>query len=84
MPQGTVIKGKRRTIWEGVTTSQAAIFLGVSTRTLRRYRDRGLLHPWYLPSGHARYDTNELRRIRGQTVRPRPVKPGQTRTPATS
>lgn len=83
MPEAIVLRKNRRTVWEAVSTSQAAVFLGVSDRTLRRYRDRGLLHPFYLPSGHARYDVNELRRIRSETTRPEPVTPGQPRTPGT-
>jgi DNA-binding transcriptional MerR regulator len=44
-------------------TTQAAKTLGVSSRTLARYAEKGLLIPTViLPSGHYRWDLDDLRR----------------------
>ncbi|MGH3917378.1 MAG: helix-turn-helix domain-containing protein [Pseudonocardiaceae bacterium] len=46
-----------------LTTTQAAEVLGVSGRTLARYVERGWLQPTVvLPSGHFRWDVQEIRR----------------------
>lgn len=46
-----------------LTTTQAAEVLGVSGRTLARYVERGWLQPTVvLPSGHFRWDMQELHR----------------------
>ncbi|MGD9531063.1 helix-turn-helix domain-containing protein [Pseudonocardia sp.] len=45
-----------------LTTAQAAEHLGVDRRTLARYARQGLLRPKLtLPSGHHRWDLDELR-----------------------
>ena len=45
-----------------VTTAEAARELGVSRRTLLRYVERGYLTPTVvLPSGHLRWDLDDLR-----------------------
>lgn len=46
-----------------VSTGEAARELGVSRTTLTRYVARGWLRPAHeLPSGHLRWDLNDLRR----------------------
>ncbi len=46
-----------------LTTAQAARWLGVSASTLARYADKGIVTPTLiLPSGHRRWDLDELRR----------------------
>jgi DNA-binding transcriptional MerR regulator len=46
-----------------LTTAQAARELGISPRTLARYAQRGILVPtMVLPSGHRRWDMDDLRR----------------------
>ena len=49
---------------ETVSPAVAARLLGVSTRTLRRYADAGRLAVIVLPSGHRRYRTEDLDRLR--------------------
>ena len=45
-----------------MTTAEAARELGVSRRTLLRYVERGYLTPAVvLPSGHLRWDLDDLR-----------------------
>jgi excisionase family DNA binding protein len=45
-----------------LTTAQAARMLGVSRRTLARYAERGQLVPTLvLPSGHYRWDLEDIR-----------------------
>jgi excisionase family DNA binding protein len=45
-----------------LTTAQAARMLGVSRRTLARYAERGQLVPTLvLPSGHYRWDLDDIR-----------------------
>jgi excisionase family DNA binding protein len=43
-----------------LSPAQAARFLGVSTRTLRRWEEDGRLHPARTRSGHRRYQLTEL------------------------
>ncbi|MGE3285417.1 MAG: helix-turn-helix domain-containing protein [Pseudonocardia sp.] len=46
-----------------LTTAQAAEHLGVDRRTLARYARQGVLRPKLtLPSGHHRWDLDDLRR----------------------
>jgi DNA-binding transcriptional MerR regulator len=46
-----------------LTTAQAANQLGISPRTLARYAERGILQPaLVLPSGHRRWNMDDLRR----------------------
>lgn len=46
-----------------LTTAQAARQLGISSRTLARYAQQGILEPTLvLPSGHRRWDLDDLRR----------------------
>lgn len=46
-----------------MTTAQAARQLGVHRRTLARYAERGLLVPTLvLPSGHLRWNLDDVRR----------------------
>jgi predicted site-specific integrase-resolvase len=46
-----------------LTTAQAARILGISRRTLSRYAMDGQLQPTLtLPSGHYRWDLNDIRR----------------------
>lgn len=46
-----------------LTTAQAAQHLGVHRRTLARYAERGQLTPTLvLPSGHLRWNLEDLRR----------------------
>lgn len=48
---------------ELITTAQAARQLGVSRRTLARYAERGTLVPTVvLPSGHLRWNLDDVRR----------------------
>lgn len=48
---------------ELLTTTQAAKEFGISGRTLARYVERGLLRPTVvLPSGHLRWDLDDVRR----------------------
>jgi excisionase family DNA binding protein len=48
---------------ELLTTAQAAQQLGVSRRTLARYAERGQLAPTLvLPSGHLRWNLEDVRR----------------------
>lgn len=48
---------------ELLTTTQAAKVLGVTGRTLARYVERGWLRPAVvLPSGHYRWDMQEIYR----------------------
>lgn len=46
-----------------LTTSEAARYLGVSTRTIARYIEAGLLPVFWLPSGHRRIARADLDRI---------------------
>ena len=46
-----------------LTTAQVARQLGISPRTLARYAERGILVPAVvLPSGHRRWDMDDVRR----------------------
>ncbi|GAA1273791.1 hypothetical protein GCM10009609_41090 [Pseudonocardia aurantiaca] len=48
---------------ELLTTAQAARSLGISTRTLVRYAERGYIKPeMTLPSGHRRWVSEDIRR----------------------
>jgi predicted site-specific integrase-resolvase len=48
---------------ELVTTAQAAKFLGINRTTLGRYARTGILKPTVvLPSGHLRWNLDDLRR----------------------
>jgi MerR family regulatory protein len=48
---------------ELLTTAQAARSLGISTRTLVRYAERGYIKPeMTLPSGHRRWVLEDIRR----------------------
>jgi DNA-binding transcriptional MerR regulator len=48
---------------ELLTTAQAARLLGISTRTLVRYAERGYVKPeMVLPSGHRRWILDDVRR----------------------
>ncbi|MGH3587093.1 MAG: MerR family DNA-binding transcriptional regulator [Pseudonocardia sp.] len=48
---------------ELLTTAQAARALGISTRTLVRYAERGYVKPeMVLPSGHRRWILEDVRR----------------------
>lgn len=56
-----------------VTTAEAARLLGVSRSTVQRYAKAGLLRPAHvLPSGHLRWDLDDLRR-QLREVRQRPA-----------
>lgn len=45
-----------------VTSSELARQLGLSDRTIQRYRQRGLLKPDVVsPGGHARWDVDKVR-----------------------
>ncbi|MGH3798084.1 MAG: MerR family transcriptional regulator [Pseudonocardiaceae bacterium] len=47
---------------ELVSTTEAAKTIGVRSRTLARYVERGLINPTVvLPSGHFRWDLEDLR-----------------------
>ena len=53
-----------------LTTTQAATLLGITSRTLARYVERGWLTPTLtLPSGHYRWDMDQVYR---QLDQPRP------------
>jgi DNA-binding transcriptional MerR regulator len=46
-----------------LTTAQAARALGISTRTLVRYAEKGYVQPaMVLPSGHRRWVVDDIRR----------------------
>ncbi|MGH3492317.1 MAG: MerR family DNA-binding transcriptional regulator [Sciscionella sp.] len=48
---------------ELLPTAVAAKALGISSRTLARYAERGLLRPAVvLPTGHYRWDLDDVRR----------------------
>jgi DNA-binding transcriptional MerR regulator len=48
---------------ELLTTAQAARLLGISTRTLVRYAEKGYVKPeMVLPSGHRRWILEDIRR----------------------
>jgi excisionase family DNA binding protein len=48
---------------ELLTTAQAARLLGISTRTLVRYAEKGYVKPeMVLPSGHRRWIFEDVRR----------------------
>lgn len=56
-----------------MTTAEAARVLGVSRSTVQRYVKAGLLRPAHvLPSGHLRWNLEDLRR-QLREVRERPV-----------
>jgi excisionase family DNA binding protein len=56
--------------WERVPVSEAAHFLGVSTRTISRMvKDEILKDVTYTPGGHRRFGTSELRRLRRKQKR---------------
>lgn len=45
-----------------VTSSELGRLLGLSGRTIQRYRQRGLLKPEVVsPGGHARWDVDKVR-----------------------
>jgi len=50
-----------------LTTAEAAEYLGVSARTLRRYIAMGLLSPGRLPGGHYRVSKESLTDLFGRT-----------------
>lgn len=49
---------------KAVGISDAARRLGVHHNTLRKWVDRGIIPAIRLPSGHRRFDPNELERFR--------------------
>ena len=55
-----------------VTTAELARALGLSTRTIQRYRQGGLLQPEVVSAGgHARWDVDKVRhRLRSLAERP--------------
>lgn len=68
---------ERRVVWERIGTQDAAWLLGVSTRTIRRYIVKRILHPKRLPSGHWRFSAQEIRELREGEP---PANRGQPRT----
>lgn len=50
---------------EGISTSQAAKELAVTTQTIRNYIDRGLIRAWTLPTGYRRVNADDINRIKG-------------------
>jgi excisionase family DNA binding protein len=54
-----------------LTAKEAAQYLRVSLRTLRRLEKRGQLVPWRTPGGHRRYRLGTLRRFMEQKARSR-------------
>jgi DNA-binding transcriptional MerR regulator len=42
---------------------RAALLLGVSIRTLRRWEEKGLIVPFRIPSGQRRYQVEDLWRL---------------------
>jgi excisionase family DNA binding protein len=44
----------------GLTTSQAAAYLGVSAHSIRRWSDTGHLHSYRTPGGQRRFDREQL------------------------
>ncbi len=54
---------------QALTTTQAAAFLGVSERTLRRYLTLGLLSYGRLPGGHYRLREETLQEFLGANLR---------------
>ena len=52
-----------------LTPAEAMAALGISRSTLNRYVDAGVLEPRRLPSGHRRFDSQDVEAIlaRGET-----------------
>ena len=53
-----------------LASTDAARYVGVSTRTLLRYEESGRLAAERLPSGHRRYRRSELDKLRRPTAAP--------------
>lgn len=54
-----------------LSPAETARALGVSTRTLKRYRAAGRIIPHhYTPSGHARFTPEDVKRLRDQQDKP--------------
>jgi excisionase family DNA binding protein len=51
-----------------IRNAEAARILGVSTRTLRRYAEAGVLRCRTLPSGQRRFDRRDVEALREQTM----------------
>jgi len=47
-----------------VTPKEAAALLGISTRSLVRYKEQGLIRYIVLPGGHYRYSLEDILKIR--------------------
>ena len=50
------------------TSTEAARYVGVSTRTLLRYEQAGRLNVERLPTGHRRYARSELDKLRTRST----------------
>jgi hypothetical protein len=61
-----------------LTPKQAAKNIGVSTRTLRRWKSRGVINPVPTPSGKIVYNPNDLKSVKNQKFNPLPPDPNQT------
>ena len=65
-----------------LTTSEAALVLGVHERTLRRYLAMGLLAHRRLPGGHYRIPVEALSAFWEANEKPSVVTPGRATSPA--
>jgi excisionase family DNA binding protein len=71
-----------RNLWNGIpwlTVREAALFLGVSIPTLRRWTDEGAVAAFRTPGGHRRYLIDALISFRNaqQEAEPQPAgRPG--------
>lgn len=53
-----------------LTSMQVARLLGVSTRTVGKWLERGLIAPtWRTLGGHARFTTEDVERYKAEAVR---------------
>jgi excisionase family DNA binding protein len=53
-----------------LTVRSTAEFLRVSSDTVRRWADKGVLQSYRLPSGHRRFDPNAVERFREELLKP--------------
>lgn len=57
-----------------ICIGEAAQMLGVSTKTLRRWEERGYITPYYTLGGQRRYEIEEISKMADNTNKPVRVK----------